>query len=247
MEFSTSGNLDTPTKSPQVWCKYVGDGDGNATELIAKFADKDGNVDQGKLKDFLVGLSRDAPGTVTGLYNSLKAAPSVTKSKYGLGGAAGAVGGTAVLVYNFIIANMGQGGWFGPEIGFSQWLQTNPICGASGTRSSPFDTTGNVMVYYKPNTKLCIPFKDASSVFWSESVKKCKFWHDKKDCDTSYAYDARTDIGKELRERCTNELDRNGLPDKEREEQIRKGQAGCIRPRWVCGSPGTRLRDPLDF
>ncbi|KID68910.1 uncharacterized protein G6M90_00g055330 [Metarhizium brunneum] len=247
MQFSTSGSLDTAMKSPQVWCKYADDGDSNATELIAKYADENGNVNQENLKDFLMGLSRDAPGTVTGLYNALKAAPSVTKSKFGLGGASGTAGGAATVAYDFIMANMKPGGLFGADTSFGRWLRTNPIYGASGTRSSPFDTTGNVMVYYKPNTKLCIPFKDESSVFWSTSVKRCKFWHDKKDCDTSYAYDAKTDIGKELRERCTNELDRNGLPEKEREEQMRREEAACIRPRWVCGSLGKRLGDPLNF
>ncbi|KID67807.1 uncharacterized protein G6M90_00g094080 [Metarhizium brunneum] len=180
----------------------------------------DSQGDPEKIKIFLEGLSRDAPGTLTSLHNALKAPASSTPG--GLGGGTGAGIGLLTAIYDFITVNAAEGGLIGPETKAGQWLRTNPIWGRSGTQPSPFGFDACCATVELPPTQLCVPFKDESHWYWREDVKRCKSWHDRQKCDPAYAYDEATPAGKELARACR--------------EAGTKDAASCVRPRLACES-----------
>ncbi|KZZ95812.1 hypothetical protein BBO_09534 [Beauveria brongniartii RCEF 3172] len=230
----------------QIWCrgKFVDKGAQDResslvtlNQIVSAATSDEGEVDGEKLKTFLQALSRDATNTLVGMYNALEAA--APKSGTPLGGRPASVLEVWAVVYDFIMANIGDKGLFAAGTRAGDLLRTNPFYGKAGTRPSPFGISGEVSIDYDPKTHMCIPFKDETYWLWTVDVKKCVPFHDKNECDTSYAYDAKTDIGKELKGKCSSELERNQLPPKEKEDQLRKEEADCILPRWACGSSST--------
>ncbi|THC89057.1 hypothetical protein EYZ11_011497 [Aspergillus tanneri] len=195
-------------------------------------ADSEGDID--KIKNHIMSLSRDAPGTLTGMYTALKSPP--TKNGVALGGWPGAIPAGAIILYDFINANIGEKGLFDPSTKAGQWIRTNPISGKPG-QPSPFEfAPGGYYSEFYRRTQKCVPFKDKSEWYWSQDVKRCKIWHDEKQCDTSYAYDAATDNGKEQERICDMEIKKNQITPQEREEQIGREEASCVRPQWSCQS-----------
>lgn len=180
----------------------------------------DAGDDGEKIKTFSIGLARDATGTGVSLYNALEAAPSSTIG--GLGGWRGATANLGGTLYDIITTNAQPGGLLGPETEVGRWLRTNPIWGRAGTQPSPFgfDAGGEITVL--PPTQLCVPFKDESRWYWREDVKRCRTWHDRQKCDTSYAYDEATEAGKEQARVC--------------KEAGNTDEASCVRPRFACES-----------
>ncbi|EJP66289.1 uncharacterized protein BBA_04782 [Beauveria bassiana ARSEF 2860] len=227
-----------------IWCKGepVGTGDAAAdeeasmrlfNEIISESKDGKGKIDGEKVQHRLQALAKDAPGTVTGMYNALNARPSSAKTFAGLGGSATTVAGTASLLHSFIMSNVGKGGLIGPETGAGRWLRINPFYGSAGTQPSPFGIGGAVSIDRDSDTHLCVPFKDESRWYWSTDVTRCKSWHDRQECDTSYAYDAATKIGKEHKKTCDEERWKKEDEEKEKkkkeEEEKKKKEEEAAR------------------
>lgn len=198
-------------------------------------AESDG--DKEKLKTTIMSLTGTSPELVAGMYNALKAAPSSAKSSLGLGGAAAGVAGVATMVYDFISANIEQGGLFGPETKIGQWLRINPIRGKTGTQPSPQYQPGIVYSEQHTPTQMCWPFKDQSEWYWIQTVKRCRYWHDEKQCDTSYSYDDKSRSGKIQAKVCKNEQAQAQLTPEAKAELLKKEEGNCFRPRRMCSKP----------
>ncbi|KAK9434601.1 uncharacterized protein VB005_09382 [Metarhizium brunneum] len=214
-----------------IWCGKEGDDIDRITGLsVLNQILSDSGDDLDKLKIFVKSLMRDATGTGTDIYNALKALP--TKSGVPL---AGTSGPALIIFHDFIVINAQKGGSFGPETKLGKWLRTNPFTGRPGKPGPVFG--GEDLNYdydLKPTVK-CIPFKDESNLFWDEDVKRCIAFHDQQpQCDTSYAYDVTTRLGKSQSQLCAIEKQRREMRPKERQQQIQKEEASCISPQVAC-------------